>query len=124
MRWAPRASAKFSTRDSYIPSSCAMKDEPAFKPLQGNPTFFRVMASKHALYLWQQIQGSSHIPIVEGRVLFRRLWKVGLPLQWNPSKLLSSRGDVASKELSSSSCAELGVPLNLRWVSQGIYGVA
>ena len=27
-------------------------------------------------------------------------------------------------ELSSSSCAEIGVPIDLRWVSQGISGVA
>ena len=29
-----------STGDSDIPSSCEMKDEPAFKPLQGNMAFF------------------------------------------------------------------------------------
>ena len=29
-----------STGDSDIPSSCEMKDEPAFKALQGNPAFF------------------------------------------------------------------------------------
>ena len=29
-----------STGDSVIPSSCEMKYEPAFKPLQGNPAFF------------------------------------------------------------------------------------
>ena len=29
-----------STGDSVIPSSCAMKYEPAFKELQGNPAFF------------------------------------------------------------------------------------
>ena len=34
------AFSMFSTRDSDIPSSCEMKDEPAFKPLQGNPAFF------------------------------------------------------------------------------------
>ena len=28
------------TEDSDIPLSCETKDEPAFKPLQGNPTFF------------------------------------------------------------------------------------
>ena len=33
---------------------------------------------------------------------------------------LSSRDDMASMELSSSSCAEIGVPLDLRRVSQGI----
>ena len=31
---------RISTEDSDIPSSCEVKDEPAFKPLQGNPTFF------------------------------------------------------------------------------------
>ena len=29
-----------STRDSDIPSSCEMKDEPAFKALQEKPAFF------------------------------------------------------------------------------------
>ena len=29
-----------STGDSDIPSSCEMKDEPAFKALQGKPAFF------------------------------------------------------------------------------------
>ena len=31
---------RVSTGDSDIPSSCEMKDEPAFKTLQGKPTFF------------------------------------------------------------------------------------
>ena len=35
----PRAFSRISTGDSDIPSSCAMKDEPAFKPLQGNPAW-------------------------------------------------------------------------------------
>ena len=81
MRRAPRAFSRFSTGDSYIASSCVMKDKPAFKPLQGNLTFYRVRASRYLLYLRQQTQGSSLIPIAEGRVLFRGLWKVGLPLQ-------------------------------------------
>ena len=34
------AFSRLSTGDSVIPSSCEMKDEPAFKPLQGNPAFF------------------------------------------------------------------------------------
>ena len=34
------ASSSFSTGDSDIPSSCDMKDEPAFKALQGKPAFF------------------------------------------------------------------------------------
>ena len=35
-----RAFPRVSTGDSDIPSSFEMKDEPAFKPLQGNPAFF------------------------------------------------------------------------------------
>ena len=40
MRQVHMAFSRVSTGDSDIPSSCEMKDEPAFKPLQGNPTFF------------------------------------------------------------------------------------
>ena len=34
------AFSRVSTGDSDIPSSCEMKDEPAFKVLQGKPAFF------------------------------------------------------------------------------------
>ena len=34
------AFSRFSTGESDIPSSCEMKDEPAFKALQGKPAFF------------------------------------------------------------------------------------
>ena len=34
------AFSKVSTGDADIPSSCEMKYEPAFKPLQGNPAYF------------------------------------------------------------------------------------
>ena len=40
MRQRPTAFSRVSTRDSDIPSSCDMKHEPKFKPLQGNPAFF------------------------------------------------------------------------------------
>ena len=40
MKRAPRAFSKFSTGDSDIPSSCEIKQEPEFKPMQGNPAFF------------------------------------------------------------------------------------
>ena len=40
MRLAPRAFSRDCTENSDIPLSCEMKDEPAFKLLQGNPTFF------------------------------------------------------------------------------------
>ena len=36
----PTAFSRVSTVDSDIPSSCDMKHEPKFKPLQGNPAFF------------------------------------------------------------------------------------
>ena len=34
------AFSRVSTGDSDLPSSCEMKDEPAFKALQGKPAFF------------------------------------------------------------------------------------
>ena len=42
----------------------------------------------------------------------------------DPEIPLSCRDDMASMELPSSPCAEIGVPLDLRQVSQGISGVA
>ena len=41
MRWASRSFSKVSTGISDISSSCEMKDEPAFKPLQENLAFFK-----------------------------------------------------------------------------------
>ena len=38
--WRTIVFSRVSTGDSVIPSSCEMKYEPAFKPLQGNPAFF------------------------------------------------------------------------------------
>ena len=40
MRQRPTALFRVSTGDSDIPSSCEMKYEPEFQPLQGNPAFF------------------------------------------------------------------------------------
>ena len=39
-KWRTMAFSRVSTGDSVIPSSCEMKYEPAFMPLQGNPAFF------------------------------------------------------------------------------------
>ena len=39
-RRRPTAFSRVSTGDSDIPSSCELKDEPEFKPLQGNLAFF------------------------------------------------------------------------------------
>ena len=124
MKQGTRAFSRISTGESDIPSSCEMKDEPAFKPLQGNPAFFRVRASWCPFHLRQQIQGPSHIPIVDGSLLLRCLRKVGIPLLSKPGNQLSSRDDMGCTELSSSYSAELGVPLEFGWWSQGISGVA
>ena len=75
MRLGPRAFSRDCTEFSDIPLSFEMKDEPAFKPLQGNPTFFRVREAWYPLPVRQQIQGPSHITIAEGRLLSRCLWK-------------------------------------------------
>ena len=120
----PRAFSSDCTEYSDIPLYCEMKDEPAFKPLQGNPTFFRVRESRNPLHMRQQIQGPSHIPIAEGRLLLRCLWGGGQPFSQNPGNQLSSRDDMGCMELSSSSWSEIGVPIDLRRVSQGISGVA
>ena len=81
MRLGPRAFSRDCTEDSDIPSSYEMKDEPAFKPLQGTPTLFLVRASQYPPNLRQETHGPSDIPIAEGMLLLRTLWKVGLPLQ-------------------------------------------
>ena len=40
MRRKPMAFSRVSTGDSDMPSTCEKKDEPEFKPLQGNRAFF------------------------------------------------------------------------------------
>ena len=77
------AFSSVSRGDSDIPSSCEMKDEASFKSLQGKLPFFWVRAFQGPLYLRQKINSRSHIPISEGRLLLRCLWKAGLPLQSN-----------------------------------------
>ena len=114
MRRRPRSFSRVSRGDSDIHSSCEMKDEPEFKPLQGNPTFIRVRASRGPFHLRQKTQGPAHIPIPEGKFLLRCLWKVGLPLQLKTRNQLSSRDDMGCTELSSSCCTEIYVPLDLR----------
>ena len=81
MRHGTRVFSSVFTEDSDIPSSFEMKDELAFKPLQGNLTLFLVRESWYPLHLRQQTQGPSHILTAEGRLLLRYLWKVGLPVQ-------------------------------------------
>ena len=74
------AFTRVSRGDSDIPSSCEMIDELTLKALQGISAFFLVRASRGPLYLRQKTQNQSHIPISEGRLLLRCLWKAGLRL--------------------------------------------
>ena len=64
----PTAFSRASTGDSDIPSSCELKHEPEFKPLQGNPAFFLVRVSRGPFHLRQETQCPSHIPIAEGNL--------------------------------------------------------
>ena len=123
-RLGPRSFSRVSTGESGIPSSCERKDEPAFKPLQGNLAFFQVTVSRCPFHVRQQTQGSSHIPIAEGSLHLCCLWKVGIPLQLKPWNQLSSQNDLGCTHLYSSCCAGIGVPPDLCPVSQGISGVA
>ena len=80
-KWRTMAFSIVSTGNSVSTSSCEMKYEPAFKQLQGNPAVFWVRASRGPFHLSKKSQSPFHIPISEGSLLLRCLWKVGLPLQ-------------------------------------------
>ena len=73
MRRSPPAFSRVSTGDSDMASQFEMKDEPEFKPLQENRAFFYVSASQGPFHLILKTQGSSHIPIAEGKLLLRCL---------------------------------------------------
>ena len=94
MRRRSRAFSRVFTGDSDIPSFCEMNSVPAFKPLQGNPAFLRVREPCSLFHLRQQTQGRSHIPIAEGSLLLRCLWKGGLPLHSKTGNQLSSPDDM------------------------------
>ena len=123
MRRGTRVFSRFSKGDSDITSSCEMKENPAFKPLQGNPNFFLVRASQYSLQVRQQIQGPSHIPIAEGRLLLRCCGNVAYLFN-RILGISSPRDDMECMELSSSSCAKISVLIDLKRVSQGISVVA
>ena len=92
------------------------------KPLQGNLDFFLIRASRGPFRLKHKTQGTSHIHIPEGKLLLSCLWKVGLPIQSKTGNQLSFPDDMGCMELSSSCFTEIDVPLDLRWLSQGISG--
>ena len=93
------------------------------KPLQGNLDLFLIRASRGPFRLKHKTQGNSHIHIPKGKLPLRCLWKDGLPLQSKTGNQLSSPDDMRCPDLSSCCFAEIDVPIDLRWVSQGISGL-
>ena len=93
------------------------------KPLQGNLDFFLIRASRGPFRLKHKTLGPSHIHIPKGKLLMRCLWKDGLPLQPKTGNQLSSADDIGCPDLSSCCFTETDVPIDLRWVSQGISGL-
>ena len=93
------------------------------KPLQGNLCFFLIRASRGSFRLKHKTHGPSHIHIPKGKLLFRCLWKDGLPLQSKAGNQLSSPDDMGCLDLSSFCLTENDVPIDLRWVFQGISGL-
>ena len=120
MRHRTLAFSRVPTGDSDIPSSCEMKHEPEFKPLLGNLAFFCVRASRGPLHLKEETQDPSHIPIAEGKLHLRCLWKVGSNLQSKTGNQLSTWDDMGCMELSSSCCTDINIHIDLRRVSQGM----
>ena len=92
------------------------------KPLQANLYFFLIRASRGPFRLKYKTQGPSHIHIPNGKLL-RCLWKDGLPLQSKTGNQLLSPDDMVCPDLSSCCFTEIDVPIDLRWVSQGISGL-
>ena len=121
-RWRPRAFCRIFTGNSDILSSWDMKDESALNPLQGNPAFFQVRASRGPFHLKQKTQGPSNIHTPEGKLLLRCLWKFALSLHSKTVNQLSSLDNMVCMEQSSNCFTEIDIPLGLRWVSQGISG--
>ena len=121
MRQRTTAFSRVSTGDSGNPSSCEMKHEPEFKPLQGNPAFFWVRVSRGPFHLRQKTQGRFHITIAEGKLHLRCWWKVISNLQSKTGNQVSTWDNMGCMELSSSCCTDINIHIDLRQVSQGIY---
>ena len=118
MMWKPMAFSRVSIGDTAMPSSFEMKDEPEFKPLQGNRAFFWVRASRGPFHLRQKTQGPSHILTAEEKLLLSYFWIAGTPLQSKIGNQVSSWDDMGCMELSSSCCTAINIHIDLRLVSQ------
>ena len=93
------------------------------KPLQGNLDFILIRASRFPFRLKDKTQVPSHIHIPKGKLLLRCLWKDGLPFQFKTGNQVSSTDHMVFPDLSSSCFTEIDVPIDLRWVFQGISGL-
>ena len=92
------------------------------KPLHGNLDFFLIRASRGPFLLKHRTQGRSHIHIPKGKLLLRCLWKDGLPLQSKTGNQLSSPEYMGCPDRSSCCFTEVDVPIDLRFLSLGIFG--
>ena len=93
------------------------------KPLQRNLYFFLIRASRGPFHLKHKTQGPSHIPIPKGKLLLRCLCKDGLPLHSKTGTQPSSPDDMGCPGFSSCCFTDIDIPIDLRWVSQGISGL-
>ena len=93
------------------------------KPLQENLEFFLIRASRGPFRLKHKTQGPSHIHIPKGKLLLRCLCKDALPLHSKAGNQLSSPDEMGCPGFSSCCFTEIDVPIDLRWVSQGISGL-
>ena len=91
--------------------------------LQGNLDFFLIRTSRGPFRLKHKTERPSHIHIPKGKLLLKCLWKDDLPLQSKSGNQLSSSDDMECPGLSSCCFTEIDVPIDLRWVSQGISGL-
>ena len=92
-------------------------------PLQGNLDFLLIRASRGPFLLKHKTQDPSHLHIPKGKLLLSCLWKEGLPLHSKTGNQLSSPGNMECPGFSSCCFTEIDVPIDLRWVSQGISGL-
>ena len=93
------------------------------KTLQGNLDFFLIRASRGPFRLKDKTKGPAHKHIPKGKLLLTCLRKDGLPLQSKTGSQLSSPDVMGCPVLSSCCFTESDIPVDLRWLSQGISGL-
>ena len=93
------------------------------KLLQGYLDFFLMRASRGPFRLNHKTQGPSRIHIPKGILFLTCVWKEDVPLQSNTWNQLSSPDDMGCPDLSSCCFTEIDVPIDWRWVSQGVSGL-